>query len=153
MITVQSERLSDVIPDVSALLEKHYREICSHPDELILDPNWAHYLALEDLGMLDITTARDGRELIGYACCLVLCHPHYQQNVFAFNDVIYLDSSRRMAGTGNRLLEHMEQSLTARGVEWLHMHVKLAHDFGPLLERRGYVCTERNFEKRLKETN
>ena len=153
MTTVQTERLAGVIDEIEPLLRKHFDEICAHPDELVLDVNWPHYQMLEQAGMLHITTARDAGRLVGYACCLYLCHPHYQRNVFALNDVVYVDPEYRSRGTGVRVIAHMEQSLADLGVEWLHMHVKCKHNFGPLLEHRGYQLEEFNYTKRLTRTH
>ena len=147
MITYQVETLDECLDDIQPLLEAHYQEICSHPDLLVLDPNYDKYRDLERLGVLRICTARHGDELIGYFISLITPHLHYQQTTYAFNDILYLDPAHRGGRTGYQLFEAAIRDLKGGGVDVVVVHMKTAHPFRPLLARMGFQLTEENWEK------
>lgn len=147
MITYQVETFEQCIEDIKPLLKAHYREICSHPELLVLDPDYDRYRQIEDAGMLRIFTARMGAELIGYFISVVMPHIHYRQTVYAHNDILYLDPAHRGGRTGYKLFVEAIRDLKRGGADVVVIHMKTAHPFRPLLSRLGFSLTEENWEK------
>lgn len=148
-LTVQTERLADCLGEMKPLLARHWSEIGRNRERIALNPDYGRYLALDDAGMLHVVTARVGGTLVGYHLSTVANNMHYRDHVYALNDIFYVTPEHRRGRIGMRLLDHAEKTLKERGVSVAFMHVKLAHDFGAMLERRGYVAVERVFEKVL----
>lgn len=137
------EWINEALP----LLYKHYREI-AHYQDIPLDIDVESYLTAYDHGSVKLYTSRDTNgELIGYACYFVRKNIHYSDSLQAVQDVIYLDPTRR--GTGGRFLLWCDSKLRELGVQVVYHHVKLAFDFGPMLERFGYEHIENIWARRL----
>jgi GNAT superfamily N-acetyltransferase len=147
MVTYQAEKLSDILEQLKSLLPVHWEEIARNKNKVPLDPDYQQYLAIERVGCLHIVTARDDGTLIGYIINFVSPHLHYKAHKFANNDILYLAPKYRGRGVGIKLIKFNETSLFAMGVSVVHIHMKLAHDFGCLLERLGYTEIERMYEK------
>lgn len=129
------------------LLELHYREIAVDQD-IPLTPDFAKYTQLEALGRLRVYTARDDDRLLwGYAIYFVGPNMHYQTSLQAVQDVLFMHPGRR--GVGGRLIRFADDELAKDGVQKVFHHVKLAHDFGPLLKRQGYEPIEAIYARRL----
>jgi GNAT superfamily N-acetyltransferase len=156
VIVFRVERYADVIAEIRPLLERHYEEIAAYK-QFPLQPDWATYIALDRQGKLLIVTARqkDMRDplgtLIGYAIFLVVHHLHYTTQKLAVNDLLFLDKPYRRGSTGIKLITAAEAALAERGVDKVQWHVKPAHDWGKLLERRGYVPDETIWAKILEK--
>ncbi len=134
--------------EMEPLLRSHYEEI-SHDKSIPLDPDWTAYLAAEAAGKLLIFTARTtARDLVGYAVFFVGPHPHYKSTTFAVQDILFVRPDHR--GTGGRLVIWADQALTDYGVDRVVHHVKVAHDFSPMLERLGYELMDKIMVKNLR---
>lgn len=142
------------------LLFAHWKEIAHYPD-IALAPDMEAYAASEAAGILRLYTARaqgDGPYdratafgpplLLGYALFFLRPNPHYRGSVQAVSDVIYLAPSMRGIN-GWKFLKYIDAELTKEGAEIAYHHVKLAHDFGPILKRMGYEAVEVIYTKRL----
>ena len=108
MITYQQESLVTTKEDARPLLEKHWEEIALNKDTIKLNPDWDAYADLEDAGILKIFTARSDGNLIGYFVVFVRSHIHYKDNLFAYNDILYLDKDYRKGFTGAKLMKFAE---------------------------------------------
>lgn len=127
------------------LFEAHWLEIGRHRDKILLKPAFDRFVALEKAGVLHSMTARIGDgSLIGYAVFMVMPHLHYADDVFAYNDMVYLQRKR---GYALGFIRFCEQVLRTRGVSKITYHVKVSKDFGPLLIRMGYEAAETLYEK------
>ena len=102
------------------------------------------YEALERDGGLVIYTAREAGVLVGYAAFFLVHHAHYRRNLFALNDVFYVDPARRSdPWLGFRFLKFIDAQLTADAdIDAIKWHTKVHLDFGPLLRRLGYQAEE-----------
>lgn len=132
------------------LFRAHWEEIALYREEVPLDPDYEKLLELERIGVLHAFTVRrkDDDALCGYSGYLVLPHIHYKSTIVAMNDVIYLDPKYRRGTTAARLVRFCESYLSSTiGARRFTYHVKIAHDFGPLLERMGYAREETIFGK------
>lgn len=153
MIFAREPLTHALIDEMLPLLRAHWREIATYQD-IPLKIDATGYVDAEDAGILRCFTARSTPQanyappLVGYAVYFVRPHMHYCESVQAVQDVLYLDPSMR-GGAGFRLIAWCDDQLRAEGVQVVHHHVKIAHDFGKILERQGYECVERIYAKRL----
>lgn len=137
MITVRIESLGEVRGELEPLLWAHYDEVALYKDSVPLDVDWERYAALDQLGMLKVFTVRSGETLVGYAVFFVGPHMHYRRTSYANNDVLFVHP--RYRGAGIRLIRFAERALKEMGVERILFHVKVDHDFRPILHRMGYA--------------
>jgi len=149
MLTFQRETFAQVWPDAQPLLALHYEELTFGKERIRLAPDVGRYEALErDAGLL-VFTARDDGRLVGYAAWFLVHHAHYRHDLFALNDVFYIDPARRDdVWLGFRFLRFIDAQLSGdsdiSAVKW---HVKAVRDFGPMLRRLGYVPEETIWSK------
>jgi GNAT superfamily N-acetyltransferase len=148
--TITQEPIADVVEAIQPLLRAHWEEIASYPD-IPLEVNLAFYRQLEREGRLVIMTARDPEaHLVGYAIFFLNQHPHYATSRQAVLDVFFVESTRRGAMLGVRLLAAAEARLRDLDCQAVYQHVKLAHPaLGSLLRHRGYTALETIYGKRL----
>lgn len=134
-----TEPASRVLADAQPLFAAHWREVGqAHP----LKPATQRYLAIDRHGGLLACTARRDGELVGYAVFFLLYHWHYNDWFVAQNDIIFLRDDARRGTAAIRLMDYARAELKQRGVQKIYWHVKRAHDWTPLLERRGAVLEE-----------
>lgn len=142
--------IADLINEMLPLLEEHRQEISAFKD-MALNPMTEKYVALYNMGMYKVYVARDlDNNIIAYAGYFVHPNAHYQDYLYAIQDVVYVQRSRRGAMMGTRLLNYADQQLLAFGVDVVTHHVKVKQDFGVLLERIGYKWVEKIYMKRLR---
>lgn len=134
--------------EIEPLLYKHWEEI-AHFKDIPLAPNREVYDRLEAAGVLRCFTARLAGALVGYLVATVVPSLHYSGSVQSHQDVLFVLPEHRKSRAGIGLLRFAERQLNAEGVQVLHQHMKVAHDFGPLLERLGYEWVEKIYVKRL----
>lgn len=137
-----------LIQEMLPLFVDHWREIATHKD-IPLKPVWEHYEKISAAGMLRIYTIRYNTHLKGYAVFTVVPNSHYGTSLQANNDIIFLDVALRGKLVGFRFIKYCDQQLKAEGVQRVIHHIKLAHNWGKLLERQGYMAEEIIYSKRL----
>lgn len=138
----QQEFIDNVYEDCQHLIEQHWEEIALNKDKIKLNPNWDAYKKLEGIGAFRIFTARDEGKLVGYFAVFVEPNLHYQDHLFARNDVIFLQKEYRKGFCGARLIKFAEKCLKEDGVSVLMINTKVHKDFSPVLERMGFNKTE-----------
>jgi len=149
MITYQTESLLPSLRDeIMPLLELHWHEIALNKD-IPLSIDWEKYQQAYDAGNMLICTARDEGILIGYSVFFVHSHLHYKENLFAVQDILFIDPAYRNSRAGIGVIRFSEQVLKESGVSVVMHHMKTAHDFSPLMERLGYDFVEKIYSKRL----
>lgn len=138
--------------EVKPLLLAHWAEI-AHYQDILLDPDWDAYRAVEAAGMLRIYTARtEGNPdaaLAGYCVFVVRKNLHYKQSLQASQDILFLHQGFRGHLFGYRFVKWCDHQLRAEGVQAVYQHVKAAHNFGPMLERIGYRLVDLIYSRRL----
>lgn len=148
-VTFQREPIRALWAELWPLLVAHWEEIATWPD-IPLDPDREAYAEADDAGLLRLYTARDAAGLlVGYAAYVVRTHLHYRHSKQAVQDVVYLRPECRRGRIGRQLLEYGDAQLAGEGVQVVYQHVKLTHNFGPLLERLGYEHVENVYARRL----
>lgn len=146
MITFQEESFEQVLPEMKALLELHWKEIAMNQDLIKLDPCYDEYITFEHQGMLHLVVARDAGRMVGYHLSFIRPHLHYKNSLSAIVDIYFVLPECR-GGAGFKLLRFVEQSLKARGVQKIFTACKLHHDIGTLFDRLGYTEIERMYTK------
>ena len=138
-IKISETKVAEVKERIQPLIEAHWREIANYQDSVPLSPDWDMYQRLQDKGSLVIIIVEEDDQMIGYSVFIVVKHLHYTSLLVAQNDVLFLRADRRKAGIGLRLITESEKILKTKNVNKVQWHVKLKHDFSPLLERMGYM--------------
>ena len=149
-ITYQQESLASYRQDSEVLLQIHWEEIALINHAIKLNPDWDAYYELEDSGNLKIFTARSDGKLVGYFVVICRNHLHYKDDVFAFNDVLYLHKDYRKGLAGAKLMKFAEKCLKEDGVEALRVSTKRLKPFDKLLCWLGYTHEENTYTKFLR---
>lgn len=144
----QRECLHDILDELRPLLQVHWEEIAHYPD-IKLDPDYAGFLKLEELGFLRCYTGRDEGKMVAYAIFLVKESLHYQTSLQATQDILFVHPDYRKGMTGFRLVRFCDGELKREGVQVVYHHVKAAHNWGNLLEHMGYGLVDLIYAKRL----
>lgn len=152
VLTYRRERFVDIMPELSEIFYKHWREIALDQNAIPLSPAWDEYMRLEAVGGLHIVVARDGSKMAGYLFSLVHPHLHYRKSLTAYTDLMYL---RREYTKGfgifhyAALIGRAEEMLRDMGVQKMYLMTKVYHDMTPLFERLGYKLIEKICTKLL----
>lgn len=142
--------MAAVLHEIKPILWEHWAEV-AHYTDIPLEPNWPQYEAMEAGGLLRIYTVRDQCfALIGYCIYVVAPGLHYASITYANQDILYLSPEHRRGRTGRNLLRFTELELKGEfGRVLVLQHVKVAHNFGPMLVRDGYEPIDTIYGKRL----
>lgn len=141
------ERAQEFFPEAMPLFDKHWREI-AHYQDIILNVDLETYYSIEDKNMLRCFTVRDDEgSLIGYAIYFLKHNLHYKDSFQAVQDVLFIHPEKR--GFGSKLISWCDDELRKEGVQVVYHHVKQAHNFGPLLEKKGYELVDLIYARRL----
>lgn len=148
-IKIEQEDLTEsLIAEITPLLERHWAEVAYFKD-VPVSVNWPIYQVLAKADLLIILTVRELDKLIGYGVYTLNPNLHYDQISQAQQDVLFVESGKRGAMIGSKLIKMADELLSTMGVHSVYHHVKLTHDFSKLLERQGYEQVEKIFVKRL----
>ena len=142
--TLTPEFKAELIP----LISEHYKEISANQD-IPLDPNWDFYEKGRDLGFMRVYTMREAGVLVGYGVFTVLAAMHYKGSIQATQDILFLRADLRGKLSGFRFIKWCDDRLREAGAQVVYHHVKVAHDFGTMLERIGYKHVEKIYSRRL----
>ncbi len=148
-VVYAEETLNQAKADAIPLLIRHYEEIALNKDIIKFNPNWDMYEKYESIGALKIYTAREDGIMIGYFVVSVAPNLHYQDHIFAQNDIIYIAPEHRKGFTGWKLIKFAEEKLKEYGASILMINVKRHKPFDKLLDRLGFENIENVFSKRL----
>lgn len=151
MLTYRRETIAAIKDEILPLLDAHWREVALDQDTVKLDPDWATYDILDQIGALVIITARYEGTLVGYAVYLISQHYHYRGLRGAENDLYWLDPAYRKGRAGIELFRAAEVVLAGEGVQKATHKVKLGHDVGRVFEHLGYKPIERIYIKNLED--
>jgi len=145
--TYQLEAYASIKHEIKPLLEQHWEEIAINKDHIKLNPNWKEYARLDSIGALRCFTIRKDKKLIGYFVVAISKSLHYQDHLFAHNDVIFLTKAARKGATGYKLLKYATEQIEAEGVSLMIVNTKTHQPFDALLERLEYNLTEKLYTK------
>lgn len=146
MITFATEPWDQIKNEILPLWKEHHADVADPEDDgrIPLDPDWAKYQRLADIGSLHITAARDSGRLVGYAFVVVETGLHYRTLLFGHWDLYWISPSARKSNfwTGVKLFREVEKAMRARGVMKMTNRRKFWRDVGPIFRRLGWTDTE-----------
>lgn len=142
------EKNERLIEEMWPLLEVHYKTI-AHFKDIPLIPDFDAYRTAEKNGGLRIFTARKDGLIYGYSVFFVRRNVHYSTSLQAVQDVLFMDEHFRRGLSGYRFIRWCDDQLRQEGIQVVYHHVKIDHDFSPVLQRMGYQEIERIWAKRL----
>jgi len=152
MIKYQVEDYDQVIEEIKPLLDEHWEEVALFKEHIKLTPNYTMYEDLYNAGKLFIMTARDEDKLVGYNIMFLSNHPHYKDDIFAQQDLIYVDPKYRGTRVALKLVLYTENFLRDNmDVSVINYRMKLTHDYSRLLEKLGYKTVELSCIKYVKK--
>jgi len=121
----------------------HAEEVARGIHPIVIDHKQFEWM--DDNGLLQVVTARDDGELVGYHVTII--RPHMHRNVLAgFVDTLYLAPEHR-GRTSMKMLQYAEDMMRRRGVKWISTGVRCSKDFSSLMIHLGYTEAERLFRK------
>jgi hypothetical protein len=149
--TIRNLSIRVARPDIESLIHAHWDEVALHKDQIKLDPDWEKYYALEDAGCLAVFCAYRDNVIVGYCIFILTTGLHYKNSMMALNDVVYIIPELRtgLGVVGMRMISAVEENLSRRGVDKITWHIKVEHDWSPMMVRKGYAVEERMVSKLL----
>jgi GNAT superfamily N-acetyltransferase len=152
-VTVISSEVvtKELIDEMLPMLEEHRKELTAYKD-IKLNVDYERYIGAYNIGMFRVFVARDeNNSIVGYVAYFINNNAHYSDYVYAIQDVLYVDKSRRGGVIGAKLLKYADNALkNEHNVSVVTQHTKVFHDIGPFLEKMGYEFVEKIYMKRLK---
>lgn len=114
-ITVRPCSVDDIehAPNINALLAE-YADESAIPALAPHEPQWDSYRKMAELGILHVSGAFHGDELIGLVFVLCSTLPHFGKRV-ATTESLFVTAEARRAGVGMRLLREAERIAVAAG--------------------------------------
>jgi|SRR4030065_1699813 len=151
MITYQVESLTDCIDEMLPLWSDHYYEVDSDRGAIPMEPDYARYLEIDEMGMLSTVTIRDDNTLAGYCIDFITPSLHQSSNIISVNDLLYIIPNCRRQGCGKKLLQTVHEHLVKRKVAVHYLAMKVDYPFEAMAEALGYSKVEYNYRKILGE--
>jgi GNAT superfamily N-acetyltransferase len=151
-LTTQVEKFVDIVRELPPLFEQHYHEIARDQDKIPLDPDWDRYFQLELTGWLVVTTARAGKDLVGYIFNLAGGHLHYRSTPHAEIEMFWLDPAYRGSSFALRWFRENEAALKKLGAKKIAVATKNGYKggrVGLIFKRLGYLPIETTWAKVL----
>lgn len=151
MIQFQVEKFIACIAELQPMLEAQWEEVESNKDELPLDPDYAQYSTLCDADMLQIVTAREEGELIGYLIVFIVPHLHHMSTKWASSDIFYIKPDHRNTFVASKLITMTEQKLKHKDVVVFSLNMKAHTPYDKLAEDLGFNKFELTYAKYIGE--
>lgn len=150
MLTYQFEGFNDFWDDFSKLAPYNHEETSCYKEH---DPDFDKYLILDFKGNLQVTSARDDGQLIGYSLDFVFWHNQSKNVLTASNDAIYVSPEYRSGLAAYRILEKVREGLKDKGVDIHFLGIRYDDNVTKLLEKFGYGLHEVKYSSDLGEDN
>lgn len=138
-VVFKKEKFSDICEELPPLLVAHHHEV-SRAEAAPLDFNFKKYIALENLGMYHVLTARDEGNLIGYGLCL-LNESLHDQKIWGYCN-LYLTDGHKSPWLFIKLARAVDDMVKSLGAAGNHMGTHPKKDISTLYERLGYTLEE-----------
>jgi len=147
---IAHECLASVKEDIKPLLKEHWELVALNQGKIKLNPNWKEYARLDAAGILRVFTARENDELVGYCVLIVSRSIHYQDHIFANNDVTFVLPDHRAGATGYQLIKYAEDYCRDNDISLININTKVHIPFDQLLVGMGFELIERIYSKCFK---
>ena len=145
------EKVDDILEEIEPLLEEHYQEVAMYQEHIAFNPNYDVYRVMEEMGSCLVYTARDGGALVGYVVTFLQNNPHYQDHIWAVNDIVYVCPEYRHTEVAPEMLQTLEAELKERGVSVMTFHMKTFKPFETLMGALGFDKAEYMYSKYIKD--
>lgn len=152
MLEVKEEDMTNEwFDEAEPLFQAHSKEVEVY-DDIPLIANRGVYLALQDADKILMLTARNDEELIGYLIYIINEDIHHVGSLLAQQDSYFVlkEYRKSLLPVGYRLLDEAESILSKLGVDVVNLYVNKNVDFGPFLEKMGYLQTDTLYQKRIR---
>lgn len=149
MIVFNKERMADLQDELMPLFEEHKEEAFAFPF-LNTAPSWDVYDDSERLGSHHFYTAReeDTGELVGYAGYWTMPDTHFSEEIFGYQDLLFLDQRYRRSGVSLDLIKFAEDDMIENfDVSVLTLTLKTKFNTESLPNALGYDSEEISYIK------
>ena len=151
MISIQTEKLSDILDEMKIVFPLHWEELALNKDQVPLDPQYDIYLEREKRNEVLVVTVRQEGELIGYFVGFIAPGLHYKTCLTCTMDIFYIHPDYRGSDLGFKLFNYVERELKVLGVQRWFMGSKMHKDASFLFEKIGAEPVETYYSKWLGE--
>lgn len=146
------EKFNDNLSEVAPLHKMHYEETEAEYLDDPYDPNYDHYIRMEENGEFVQFTCRIGLKVVGYLLYYVFRDMHSRTLLVAREDALFVHPLMRGKKIAPMLVSYAEDALRALGCRLVGMTSKApvgAPDIGPALEANGYRPVAVYYVKKL----
>lgn len=151
MVTFQTESVHQIGEEIREIGRENWDAVKYPPlDEFEFANNDDAYRLMEDENILRVITARVDGELAGYVIIVVSPLQHHANNLAGNEIGFFVKPEYRNGRIGIGLINKAYELCEEAGVDALTFSVTPTIDYSPLLERAGFVETERVYMKRIK---
>ena len=151
MISIQTEKLSDILEEMKIVFPLHWEELALNKDKVPLDPQYDIYLEREKRDEVLVVTVRQEGGLIGYFVGFIAPGLHYKTCLTCTMDIFYIHPDYRGSDLGFKLFNYVERELKVLGVQRWFMGSKMHKDASFLFEKIGAEPVETYYSKWLGE--
>lgn len=148
--SINLEPLTECLEEMKPMLTKHWKEVALFQDKIDLIPDYQRYLNLDKAGILFAYILRKDGVMVGYNLMTFVPHPHYKEDLFAINDIVFIEPDHRHGEATVRLFNHVEADMRVRGASVITYHMKVYKPFEFLMQSLGYQHLEHLYGKCLK---
>lgn len=151
MFKLSRETIDECAEELKPLIEAHWEEVAAYKDKIKFCPDYDRYKKLEEIGILYIYVLRnEANEVIGYWTFISMPHLHYMGDVYAVNDLVFIEPKYR----GIRVphwFRAIESDLKSKGVSVISYHMKTYAPFTKLMDHLGFDCQEYVYTKYVRD--
>jgi L-amino acid N-acyltransferase YncA len=134
-----------ICAELLPLLKKNWAASASYKADIKLDPDFAKYKKMDELGMMHPVIARVDGRIVGYAIWFTVSSFNYAGITVAHGSAWYMEEGYR--GYGLTLLHYGERLLREKGIRRFYWFVSPGSDLQRLLATQGYESDELIMEK------
>lgn len=137
------------VSDSLHLLTRHWDELVTRKDVMVLNPDYNKYEKLELMGVLISLAAYHNGLLVGYSVNFLQKHLHYADLLCGYNDLLYIDEEHRRGSLGLNLIRETQRVLKERGAKLMLWHARVNTKLSAILPKLGCDVQEIIYSKEL----
>ena len=150
-IVFAEEQLQHVLEEMKPMLLEHWEEVAMYKDKIDFSPDYNKYFSMCDMGFIRLYTMRDNGKLVGYSLFFTMPHLHYSKDMFAVNDVVFVDPEYRLPFITPAFFNYVEEQLSRLGMSVITYHMKVYKPFEKLMNGLQYNFTEHLYTKYIRD--
>jgi GNAT superfamily N-acetyltransferase len=149
-VTFQVEPWGRILPEIKPMAHLLWDDVAVDKDRFVAKIWEARYAELDLLNMIHVTTARDGKRLVGFYVVFITQNGHYEgAGQMAFTDAYYLLPEYRIGNIGMKLFAFAEKKWRECGCVKAYSSHKLHRDRSAMLEALGWKPSDLIYTKVL----